>query len=198
MKYDPAIHHRRSIRLPRFDYSSPGAYFVTICAQERRCFFGEIVDGHSHLNDAGTTISGWWSRIGAKFGVQPDLFVVMPNHFHGIVLIPTNDVGADPRVRPTAAGPLPTTGRPPATPASTQGAQAAPLPQIMQWFKTMTTNEYIRGVRQRGWPPFPGRLWQRNYYERVIRDDAELNRARQYIIDNPLKWGLDPLNPRST
>ena len=73
----------------------------------------------------------------------------------------------------------------------------SPLPQIMQWFKTMTTNEYIRGVKQHGWPSFPGKFWQRNYFERVIRDEDELNRIREYIINNPLKWEEDKDNPQN-
>ena len=70
----------------------------------------------------------------------------------------------------------------------------APLHRIVQWFKTMTTNAYIRGVKQSNWPPFPGRLWQRNYYERIIRDEAELNAARKYIAENPMKWVEDKEN----
>jgi REP element-mobilizing transposase RayT len=71
----------------------------------------------------------------------------------------------------------------------------APLQTIVQWFKTMTTNAYIRGVNRHGWPPFPGRLWQRNYYERIIRNDDELARARRYIEENPMQWHLDAENP---
>ena len=70
-----------------------------------------------------------------------------------------------------------------------------PLPRVVQWFKTMTTNEYIRGVKQFGWPRFDGRLWQRNYYEHIIRDDDELNLVREYIVNNPLQWELDRENP---
>ena len=66
---------------------------------------------------------------------------------------------------------------------------------MVQWFKTMTTNEYIRCVNQSGWPPFPKRVWQRNYYEHIIRDEDELNIIRQYIRDNPTKWDQDPDNP---
>ena len=71
----------------------------------------------------------------------------------------------------------------------------APLPEIVQWFKTMTTNEYIRGVKTMGWPPFPGKLWQRNYYEHIIRNEAELDRIRTYIANNPTQWALDDENP---
>ncbi len=172
--FEPDVHRRRSIRLKGYDYASPGAYFITICVRRRECLFGEIVDDQVHLNSAGRMIQRWWGELENKFPfVKVDECVVMPNHFHGIIMI----VGADLRVCP-------------------EGAHAgAPLPQIVQWFKTMTTNDYIRGVKQRGWPRFSGGLWQRNYYERVIRDDDELNRARRYIVENPLKWALDSENP---
>jgi REP element-mobilizing transposase RayT len=65
----------------------------------------------------------------------------------------------------------------------------------MQWFKTMTTNEYIRCVKTHAWPLFDGRLWQRNYYEHVIRSEESLNRIRQYILDNPARWEFDRENP---
>ncbi len=105
--------------------------------------------------------------------------VVMPNHIHGIIVI----VGADLRVRPDR------------TDTDNEGAHiGAPLPKIVQWFKTMTTNEYIIGVKQHGWPPFHSKLWQRNYYERIIRNDTELDRVRQYIHDNPLNWDTDEEN----
>ena len=80
--------------------------------------------------------------------------------------------------------------------AEPQGAHAgAPLPEIVQWFKTMTTNEYMRSVKSLGWPAFPGKLWQRNYYEHIIRNEAELDRIRIYIADNPCRWSLDEENP---
>lgn len=68
------------------------------------------------------------------------------------------------------------------------------LPDIVHWFKTKTTDDYIRGVKQDGWPPFPGRLWQHSYYERAIRDDDELERVRHYIAENPANWDIDPDN----
>ncbi|MFN3920772.1 MAG: transposase, partial [Methylohalobius sp.] len=81
--------------------------------------------------------------------------------------------------------------------ANQMGAHAgAPLPKIIQWFKTMTTNEYIRGVKQLGWTPFRGRLWQRNYYEHIIRTEDALRRIRRYIATNPLRWHLDRENPK--
>lgn len=108
-----------------------------------------------------------------------DDFMIMPNHFHGIIFI----VGADLCVCP---------GNP------KQGAHTgAPLHRMVQWFKTMTTNEYLRQIHEKGWQRLDGRLWQRNYYERVIRNDRELNLIREYIRDNPLNWVLDNENPKN-
>ncbi len=109
----------------------------------------------------------------------------MPNHVHGIIVIRDDIVGADPRVRPEGAHPS----------ASLRAGSGAPLPRIVQWFKTMTTNSYIRGVQAQRWTPFGGRLWQRNYYEHIVRDEAELERIRDYIVNNPVNWKKDPDNP---
>jgi len=166
MKYDIEKHHRRSIHLKGYDYKQAGAYFVTICAQNRVSLFGAVADGEVQLNDAGRMIEHWWFELNRKFfTVETDEFVVMPNHFHGIVVIAGVTVGADLRVGPNSEG----------------AHVGAPLPTIVQWFKTMTTNDYMRGVKTQGWPPFHGKLWQRNYYEHVIREDESLNRIRQYI-----------------
>ena len=122
--------------------------------------------------------------------METDIFMIMPNHFHGIIMIAgtclvpaRNDiVGAALCGRPGF-----TDGQP---------HRVAPtLGTIMDWFKTMTTNEYIRGVKQSGWPSFPGKLWQRNYHERVIRTEEELNRIREYIMYNPATWAEDENNP---
>jgi len=183
-------HHRRSIRLRGYDYSQAGAYFVTICAQDRACVFGDVKDGKMRLNDAGRMVEKWWVELNHKFpAVQTDEYIVMPNHFHGIVVI--QPVGADLCVRPDNKH-----GEMGAHDADIMGAHTgAPLQIIIQWFKTMTTNEYIRKVKQSDWSPFRGRLWQRNYYEHIIRNDDELNHIREYIINNPLQWALDRENP---
>ena len=190
--------HRRSIRLRDHDYSQVGAYFVTICVQHRECLFGDIVDDEMRLNDAGRMVERWWVELGNKFpSVETDEYVVMPNHFHGIVIIVGADLcvrpdSADLCVRPDTEG---THAGVPLRHGPLQCVRGAPLPEIVQWFKTMTTNEYIREVKQQGWVPLPGQLWQRNYYERVIRNEEELCRIRQYIADNPAQWGQDRENP---
>ena len=214
--------HRRSIRLKGYDYANSGAYFITIVTQGRACLFGEIVNAETRLNDAGSVIERWWFELNNKFRtVVTDHFVIMPNHFHGIVVI--TDVGADLRVGPDTEGTHLSTAHPThqgthagvplqganfVPPIARRGApmfapsgfasQRASLPAIVQWFKTMTTNEYLRGVKTSGWAPFQGQLWQRNYYEHVIGDEKSLNRIREYVLNNPAKWALDPENPAAT
>ena len=195
MNYDPDKHNRRSIRLKGYDYSQSGAYFVTVVTQDRARLFGEIVDGKTLLNDAGRAIEHWWFELKHKFPtVETDEFVVMPNHFHGIIVMVDVPVGADLRVGPDSEGAR--TGAPLRAPAF--APRRVPLPTVVQWFKTMTTNEYVRRIKTLGWIPFHRRLWQRNYYEHIVRDDVSLNRIRQYILDNPARWEFDPENPAAT
>lgn len=191
MKYDPARHHRRSIRLKGYDYAQAGAYFITIVTQGRECLFGRVIEaGALEFTPAGQMVEKWWLELRHKFPtVDLDAYVVMPNHFHGIVVIVDN-VGAD-----LGVGPEGGTHAEQGTHANRGTHAGVPLPTIVQWFKTMTTNEYIREVKQSGWPPFPGKLWQRNYYEHIIRNKPDLNRIRAYIADNPSRWATDAENP---
>ena len=187
MRYDPDKHHRRSIRLRGYDYSQPGAYFVTICVQRRQCLFGEIVGEEMRLNDAGHMVERWWAELANKFPmVDTQGHGAMPNHFHGVVVIRA-DVGAALRGRPL---PSPGIGHP--------HRDAPTVGDILDWFKTMTTNEYIRGVKTHAWTVFPGKLWQRGYYEHVVRDDDELQRIQEYIATNPQRWAWDAQNPAAT
>ncbi len=183
--------HRQSPRLSGYDYSQEGAYFVTVCVQGRLFLFGKIVDGTMQLNAAGQMLGKWWRELERKFpAVKIDeYFMVMPNHFHGIVWVPE----AKPCIR---SNPVTTHGNSP-LPGAQGGHAGPPLQRIVQWFKTMTTNNYIHGVKEHGWLPFKGILWQRSFYDHVIRDEASLNRIREYISTNPLRWDLDRENPRS-
>jgi len=353
MPYDPNRHHRRSIRLKGYDYSQAGAYFITICTQDRACLFGKVVNGEMRLNDAGRMVLAEWNMLPERFPhVVLDAFVVMPNHVHGIVVI-TNpatddtattaptivgtglvpvpnagtmgavpnagamgaapndgmmgaapdagtmgaapdagmmgavpddgtmgavpnagtmgavpdagtmgaapdagtmgaapnagtmgaapdagtmgavpnagtmgavpdagtmgavpnagtmgaapDDGATTRVAPTAATivgtglvPVPDDGATTRV-APTVGDIVAPtVGDIVGAFKSRVTVEYIRGVKTSGWPPFRGRLWQRNYYEHIIRNERALNAIRQYIIENPRRWQMDRENEART
>jgi REP element-mobilizing transposase RayT len=155
--------------------------------------FGEIVNETIRLNESGHMVERWWFELKHKFPtVETDEFVVMPNHFHGIIVI----VGADLRVGPRPEG---ITIARQGTHAAHQGTHTdVPLPTVVQWFKTMTTNEYISGIKTLRWVPFRGRLWQRNYYEHILRDEESLERVRQYITDNPGRWTSDRENPWAT
>lgn len=180
---------RRSLRLRDYDYTQAGAYFVTVCTQDRACLFGEVVDGEMRLNEAGEMVSAEWNALVGRFpGVELDGFAVMPNHIHAIVvlvgagLVPARTCAGDERGdhegRPYGDG------RPPPTLGGVMGA-----------FKSITTVSYTRGVKQSAWPGFRGRLWQRNYYEHIIRDEASAHAIREYIANNPLQWALDRENP---
>ncbi len=182
------IHQRRSIRLPGYDYSQLGAYFITICTQDRKCLFGNIVDGKMTSNDAGTIIQTVWRELPIHYnGTEIDEFVVMPNHIHGIVI-----VGATPRIGQAQEGGQPQGVAP--TENITGNTEPLSLPDVVHRFKTMTTKRYADGVKQYGWPPFPGRLWQRNYWEHIVRNEIELNKIREYIRNNSTQWDHDRLN----
>lgn len=184
MQYNSDIHHRRSIRLKGYDYSQAGAYFVTICTQSRECLFGDVIESEMRANNVGRMILKWWTESAIKFNnIELDESVIMPNHFHGII----NIVGAALCGRPESNTGQQLRGQP---------HRVAPtVGNIVEWFKTMTTNEYIRNVRHNNWPPFNGKLWQRNYYEHIIRNEDELNRTREYIVNNPARWAEDEDNP---
>jgi putative transposase len=190
MTFDPDRYHRRSIRLPGYDYRSPGAYFVTICSQNRECILGSIIGGEMAQSDVGRMVERIWCEIPARYsGVDLDAFIVMPNHLHGIVLL----VGAGPCARPArdvgpSHGHRADTGQPRGV------APTLSLSDVVHRFKSLATARYLRAVRDEGWPSFAGRLWQRNYHEHIIRNEAEFEAIRQYVADNPSRWDDDPEN----
>lgn len=148
---------RESMRLREWDYRSPVAYFITITTRWGCHYFGRNDEGRLKPSAAGLMVAEVWRQIPARFpAVGLDSFIVMPNHLHGIVRI-----GAAPRaLRPE-------------------------LGEILMAFKSLTTVAYIRGVRDAGWPPFQGRLWHRNYHDRIIWTPLALARIRSYIEANP-------------
>jgi len=187
MTYDLDQHHRRSVRLKGYDYSQAGAYFVTIVTQGRECLFGEIIDGVLRLNEAGQMVEAAWTALPQRFpGIECDAHVVMPNHMHGVI-----GVGATLVVAPNTV----LTTHPVAAPNRAGTSPAPTLGDMVGSFKSITTDAYIQGVHHRGWLPFDQRVWQRNYYEHIIRSEIELNAIRQYVIDNPTYWGQDRDNP---
>jgi REP element-mobilizing transposase RayT len=126
--------------------------------------------------------------------VEIDAFVVMPNHFHGIIIltdIQSEPVGAGPRACPT-----PKTAQPPQKTGQPQGpAPTVTLGDVVHRFKSLTTARYRQNVKKLGWPPFSGCLWQRNYYEHIIRAENDFNTVCEYILLNPAKWAEDDENP---
>ena len=175
LRQKPPRPNRRSIRLRGYDYSQAGAYFLTVCVQNRECLFGEIADGQMALNDAGKVVADEWTKI-AKIcnEIELDKWIVMPNHFHGVLVI-NDSVGA------IHESPLQMT--------VTQRRNME-LPKLIGRFK-MLSSKRINEIRNTS----DVKLWQRNYYEHVIRNDDELNRIREYIVNNPAKWALDRENP---
>ena len=168
--------NRQSIRLRGYDYSRVGAYYITICVRNRQCLFGDVIDRNLQLNQAGLIIRSVWDNLPRLYdGIGLDAFIVMPNHVHGIVVI-NKPVGAI-HESPSFAGPVAQRRR-------------MLLSKIVGRFK-MVSAKQINALR--GSPGQP--LWQRNYYEHIIRDDGSLNRIRQYVSDNPAQWEFDRENP---
>ncbi len=166
MTYDPTKHHRRSTRLPAYDYAQAGAYFVTVVCKDRSLLLED--------DRFRTVIGEAWLWLADQYEfVQLDQYVVMPNHLHGIIVIRDDRSRGGSRTAPTSN----TSGR-------------KPLGRLIGAFKTVSTKR-INEIRVTAGLP----VWQRNYYERVIRDEEELSRIRQYIIDNPTHWAEDPENP---
>ena len=184
MPYDPNIHHRRSVRLQEYDYSQDGFYFVTICVHDRLPLFGEIVDGEMRMNDAGRIVEKEYLQLTDKYPhVVCHEYVVMPNHFHCIIQI-TDDVteSLSPTVGAGSARPDRMTCDVNAG-GQTPPLQLASLGQIIAYFKYWTTKILNR----------PTRLWQRNYYEHIIRDQRSYEEISCYILDNPMHWPDDQL-----
>jgi putative transposase len=168
MTHNQPRYHRRSIRLPAYDYAQAGAYFVTIVCKNRVLLLEE-----ARYRDL---VEETWLWLAEQYEfVHLDEFVVMPNHLHGIIVICDTRSGAS-RSAATTTG----------------AARRKPLGQLVGAFKTVSTKR-INGIRST--PGLP--VWQRNYYERVIRSDEELKRVRQYIIDNPAHWEEDRENPNN-
>lgn len=185
----------KQFRLPGWDYSNNGYYFVTICTQNRNVLFvgtdplfpfvgtDPCVRSWNKnykdlnklsLNGIGKMVEKWWLKIPQKFSnTILDNFVIMPNHLHGIVIIK-----AQTRVS------VPTENK-------TKFGHVGLLGEIIQWFKTMTTNEYISGMKENNWPKFNKRIWQPRFHDRIIRNEKEYFAIKQYIGDNPKNWLKD-------
>jgi len=171
--------HRRSIRLKEYDYTQQGLYFITICIQNNICLLGNISDGKMKLNRAGEMIEGQWLGLTDHFKhIIIKEFVVMPNHFHAIIEFTQY------RSAPCGYSLMPGIEGQPQGIAPTVG-------DVVGAFKSLSTNEYIQQVKQNNWVRFSKRLWQRNYYEHIIRNEDSHLLISQYIQDNPMKWQED-------
>ena len=181
---------RQSSRLCGYDYAQPGAYFITICTHHRACLFGDVVHGEMQLSNCGRILSQEWIRTGdIRENVELDMFVIMPNHFHGILLVVEEGTSTahyartwapvvDKAVGATCRSPIPKGPAPGSIAAVIAGLKSATAKRINHLRRTPGT-----------------RVWQRGYYEHVIRNESDLHEIRQYVVNNPPKWELDEENP---
>ena len=186
---------RRAMRLRDYDYSQSGAYFVTICAQHRKCLFGTITDGKMRLNEIGQIVLECWNHISQHFpSVELGESVIMPNHFHGIIswrLSETRYPQPIVEARSPRSSENEQFSYPSKNTSTRRGEVPSPaLSKIVAYFKYKSTKHINQHHNTPG-----TRIWQRNYYDHVIRDDPDLQRLRQYVQDNPMKWALDQLHP---
>jgi putative transposase len=189
-RYDPFNHHRRSTRWHGYDYAARGAYFITICIHGRMRLLGHVVEAHLTLNQAGAMVMQTWQALPTRWpDLALDAFVIMPNHLHGILWLGYGERPPSPQDVTYAAGVGNAAARAPA-----RGTQPGSLSRIVQAFKTASTRAYATGVRDHGWAPYEGHLWQRGYHDRVVRSPQELEAIRAYIRANPANWPHDPEN----
>ena len=175
MGYNPLIHQRRSIRLPGFDYTSAGHYFVTICTKDRNPLLGQVIDDCVDLSTYGDIVADCWRWLSERYPyIELDEWVVMPNHLHGILVISDDGRGGS-RTAPT-------------TTDANHVPERKSLGSLIGAFKTVSTKKAneVRGT--------PGRpIWQRNFFDHVIRDQKSLDSIRRYISNNPAQWNSDQL-----
>ena len=206
MKYVPNRHHRRSIRLKGYDYSQPGTYFVTICVDRRQCLFGDVVDGQMILNQYGMVVADTYQWLCDRYPyLYTDEWIVMPNHFHAIMIIADKSRTDTDILRTDTDKPRTDTDKPrrgvsrnaptineqqTANNSSNPITKRKPLGRLIGAFKTVSTKK-INILRDA-----PGtKLWQRNYYEHIIRNQDAMDKIRHYIVNNPISWSIDQLHP---
>jgi REP element-mobilizing transposase RayT len=179
MAFNPDVHHRRSIRLKDYDYAQHGAYFITICTQNRECLLGAVQDGQVVLNDVGDIVESVWQGLSNCFpSVGLDAYVIMPNHVYGIITVGAQLIAPCPVGRDDKADPAGVINHAPT------------LGNIVRTFKAAST--YV--IRESLALAF---AWQRNYHEHIVRDEPSLNDIRCYIQANPLLWIYDRENPQA-
>jgi REP element-mobilizing transposase RayT len=192
MTYNPKKHHRRSIPLPGHDYTQIAAYFTTICTYKKQCWFGDVINGEMQHNQLGIIVHTFWQALPRRFShIQLDAFVVMPNHVHGILII-TDARARQPQSFPSSdnfTDAVPLQNRNISTAEQFGKPVSGSIPTVIRSFKSAVTKR-INLMRKTPYPP----VWQRDYYESIIREDG-LDNVRQYIINNPFKWAEDEENP---
>ncbi|MDR1679138.1 MAG: transposase [Prevotellaceae bacterium] len=192
-KYNPDIHHRRSIRLKGYDYSQAGMYFITICVQNRVCMLGEIINGEMQLNEYGRIAHDEWLKLSERYpNALLDVFQIMPNHMHGIIVLMEKDnasaVGAG--FTPAPTGFTPAQNRATARVAPTVAARVAPtVGNIVGAYKSLVANGCLKICKSRN--EYLGKLWQRNYFEHIIRNEKSYQHIADYIATNPARWESD-------
>jgi REP element-mobilizing transposase RayT len=185
MKFDPKIHHRHSIRLQGYDYSLVGAYFVTTVTYGRECLFGEIYDGQMTLNSLGKIVRQAWFDLPRHYPhIELGTFCIMPNHVHMIVVLNAPAI-VEAVLSPAISG----RGFKPAPIAQ----KRHPLSEIIRAFKSFSSKRINILRKTQGIP-----VWQRNYYEHIIRSNEEHNQIHLYIDNNPADWINDQENPEKT
>jgi len=176
----------KAIRLPHHDYTGAGAYFVTLCAHGRKCIFGNISKGEVVLNDIGQIVAHEWQKSAEiRKEIVLDAYVVMPNHLHGIVIFPEEKAGCPTSTEETRAG-----CRPALRGRTSREHESRSLSTFIAQFKAVTTTVIRRLAQQ---PNL--RVWQTRFFDRVLRNEMELNRTREYIFNNPAQWESDEENP---
>jgi REP element-mobilizing transposase RayT len=184
MSFDPSKHHRRSIRLKEYDYSWSGWYYVTICTHNRECTLGKIVDDLMVHSSVAKLVQACWESIPKQFpSIELDDVVIMPNHMHGIIILnqPRRGEVASPRLDNKTS---------PSLGDETSPLRELTLGKVIAHFKYQSTKKVNEEKETPGM-----KIWQRNYYEHIIRNDADLHRIRTYIQNNPLQWAIDEENP---
>lgn len=184
MPYDPDRHHRRSIRLRGYDYALAGGYFVTICTYGRECLLGTLLDGRMILSKYGSAVEDCWNDLPRHYGhVVLDEMVIMPNHIHGIIILTPPDVATS----PVGAG-----FKPAPTESALADGERHGLSEIVRALKTYSSRRINELRLTHG-----AAVWQRGFYDRIIRNDRELQAIRRYIRSNADHWAEDPENPDS-
>ena len=186
-----ALPRRKTLRLSSYDYAQPGAYYVTLCAQRRACIFGRVVDGQMRLNEYGESVTACWLDLPGHYDhVRLDAFVVMPNHVHAVIGLRGNDDTAVDQTHDNTVGaglrPAPTVADDAATKTNAVAPKRHALPEIVRAFKSFSAR-HINEIRNSPGAP----VWQRTYYEHVVRSESELGRIRAYVRDNPARWTSD-------